>query len=54
MRQEYVCICSILLMQEYVLYADGVARMNEYLFGSDEAGIYLSCVDDFPGINALF
>ncbi len=46
MRQEYVCICSLLLRQEYVLYADGGARMNEYLFGSDEAGICFSYADE--------
>jgi hypothetical protein len=30
------------MMKKYVLYADDGARMHEYLFGSDEAGICFS------------
>jgi hypothetical protein len=40
MKQEYVC---------HVLMT-----VQEYLLGSDETGICLSCADVFTGINAIF
>jgi hypothetical protein len=50
MRQEYVF--QMLMRQEYVCYV--LMTVQEYLLCSDGAGIYLSCVDDVAGINALF